>query len=102
MILNGHIAAKVPCDANSTARVQILIGSAPAFKPANLKLIKELSTPGKLCLYHVDVVSNATSIVTDIAIKNPSNSTLDFPDTSTIVIGVNEIMPGSHEEGAHG
>jgi hypothetical protein len=109
MIMNGHIAAKVSCDANSTAQVQVLVGSAPAFKPAELELINELSTPGDLCLYHVDLMSNPSAttgggnatIITDIAVSNPSNSTMTFPATSPIVIGVNEIMPGA-EEGAHG
>jgi hypothetical protein len=96
-IVNGHVAAKVPCDSNSTSQVQILIGSAPDFHPADLENVAALSTPGELCLYHVDLASNATSMITDIAIKNPSNSTIDFPDTSTVVIGVNEIMQGGEE-----
>ena len=45
-ILNGHIAAKLPCDANSVSPLKILIGQAPNLKPANLELVKPLSTPG--------------------------------------------------------
>ncbi len=95
MIMNGHVALKAPCDSNSTSKIQVLLGSAPNFKSAKLDLIQQLSKPGNLCLYHTDVVSNATSIITDIAISNPTNSTITFPPTSTVVIGVNEIMPGA-------
>lgn len=31
---------------------------------------------------------------TDIAIANPTNQTIIFPPTSSVVIGVNGIMPG--------
>lgn len=108
MIMNGHIAAKVQCDPDSNPKVQILIGSAPDLKPADFELIKELSHPGDLCLYHVDLMSNPSATnggnattITDVAISNPSNDKIEFPATSTVVIGVNEIMPGA-EEGAHG
>jgi hypothetical protein len=111
MIMNGHIAAKVPCDANSNPEVQVLIGSAPDLNPADFELVNELSNPGGLCIYHVDLMSNSSAttgggnatatIITDIAISNPSNSNMTFPATSTVVIGVNEIMPleGGHEPG---
>jgi hypothetical protein len=92
-ILNGHIAAKLPCDANSVSPLKILIGQAPNLKPANLELVKPLSTPGKLCIYHVDIPSKAGEIVTDIAIQNPTANEIKFPSTSTVVIGVNEIRP---------
>ena len=100
LIMSGHVAAKLPCNSASNATVQVLVGSAPDLKPADLELIKELSTPGKLCLYHVDIPPNATTVVTDIAISNPGTSTITFPATSTVVIGVNEIMPRA-EEGEH-
>ena len=35
---------------------------------------------------------------TDIGIKNPTDSSVDFPETmSTVTVGVNEIMPGAEE-----
>lgn len=98
MIKTGHIAAKLPCDASSTSSLKILIGQAPHLKPAALEFIKQLSTPGKMCLYHVDVASQPGSqagIITDIAIKNPTSTTITFPSTSTVVIGVDEIAPGA-------
>jgi hypothetical protein len=97
-IVNGHIAAKIPCDDDSEAELNILTGSAPAFQPAELELIDgNLSTPGELCLYHVDIPQKNVTTTTDIAIQNPTDSSIDFPETSTVVVGVNEIMPGAEE-----
>ena len=99
-IMNGHIAAKVPCsDANST-EVNVLIGQAPNLQPAELEFVGPLSTPGELCLYHVDIASDETTAITDIAIQNNSTEDIDFPATSTIVLGVNEIahLSGEHHE----
>jgi hypothetical protein len=99
-IMNGHIAAKLPCnDANST-EVNVLIGQAPNLQPAELEFVGPLSTPGELCLYHVDVASDETTPITDIAIQNNSTENIDFPATSTIVFGVNEIahLSGDHHE----
>jgi hypothetical protein len=87
-IKSGHIAAKLPCDASSSSPLKILIGQAPNFKPATLEFIKPLSTPGKMCLYHVDVASQPggqAGIITDIAIQNPTSTTMTFPSTSTVV-----------------
>src|SRR5918912_2966006 len=92
MITNGHIAAKLPCDTNNTSPLKILIGQAPNLKPAELEFVKPLSTPGKMCIYHVDVPSKAGEAVTDIAIQNPTNSEIKLPAASSVVIGVNEIV----------
>jgi hypothetical protein len=101
MIMNGHVAAKLPCDDQAVSAIQILIGQAPNMTSAELELVSELSSPGENCLYHADLHSahgNHTGtaegmFLTDIAIMNPTNSTITFSDTSTVVIGVNEIMP---------
>jgi hypothetical protein len=64
------------------------------------KNIKELSTPGKMCLYHVDVNSQqGKTIITDIAIQNPTDQEVKFPPMSSVVIGVDEIMPGAEKGG---
>ena len=34
MIMNGHVAVNVPCEDNSTASVQVLLGQAPNFTAA--------------------------------------------------------------------
>ena len=99
-IVNGHVAAKIPCDDDSEAELNILTGSAPNFQPAELELIDgNLSTPGQLCLYHVDIPQANVTTTTDIAIQNPTDSSIDFPETSTVVVGVNEIMPSAEEHG---
>jgi hypothetical protein len=97
MIMNGHLALHIPCDTNSKPAVDVLIGSAPDLKPMEPELIRELSQPGNLCIYHVDVGSDPAKkvIQTDIAIQNPSTQTLTFPPASGLTIGVNEIMPGA-------
>jgi hypothetical protein len=97
-IVNGHVAAKIPCDDDSNSTLTILTGSAPDFQPAELELINgNLSTPGELCMYHVDLPQPGVNVTTDLAIQNPTDSSIDFPETSTILVGINEIMPGAEE-----
>src|SRR5918912_867803 len=102
-IMNGHIALHIPCNSNSKPIVNTLIGSAPDLKPMEPELIKELSQPGNLCIFHVDVGSDTAKNVTqtDIAIQNPSNQTITFPAGSGISIGINEIMPMEEEGHTH-
>jgi hypothetical protein len=55
-----------------------------------------------MCLYHVDVASQPgglAGIITDIAIQNPTSTTMTFPATSTVDIGVDEIMSGAEMAG---
>lgn len=112
-ITNGHVAAKIPCDDESAPLLNILVGVAPDLTPAPLELVPPLSTAGELCLYHVDLpppaqanatAANATTTMnTDIAIQNPGDEDVTLPSTSTVVIGVNEIMRGAHShEGEEG
>jgi hypothetical protein len=96
MIMSGHVAVNVPCSDNSTASVQVLIGQAPNLAPAELENLPELSTPGEMCLYHVDIAPTS-EVITDVAIVNPGDSDIEFPPGSTAVVGVNEIMPGAEE-----
>src|SRR5919106_1306728 len=98
-IATGHVAAKIPCNENSNATLTILTGQAPALQPAELELLPELSTPGELCLYHADLASEpGGNLTTDIAIQNPGEEDIELPPTSTVVIGVNKVMPGSEEQ----
>ncbi len=98
-IVTGHVAGKLPCNSKSVSDISVLVGQAPNFKESNTNLVSQLSTPGKLCLYHVDLVSNSTTTVTDIAIKNNSTHDIVFPATSTIVVGVDKIVKLSHSQG---
>lgn len=116
-ILNGHLSAKIPCDANSVPSLQILVGHLPDVKPVQLQLVKGFSQPGNICFYHVDLGAattthdnnsavdsvaggrlqqaneTTTTINTDLVLSNPTADRVILPNTSTVVIGVNEIMP---------
>lgn len=106
-IINGHLATKIPCDASFQPKVNILVGQAPRVQVIQLHLIEEMSKAGKLCIYHADLDPTSrvahtgpgvdVGTITDIAIQNPTNKTIKFPPTSTMVIGVNEIEPGAGE-----
>jgi hypothetical protein len=90
-IVNGHFVAKVPCTTKSQSEVDLLTGEAPNFKSSNAELVSELSTPGKLCVYHVDLMSGSNNTITDVAIKNNSTKDITFPPTSSVGVGVNTI-----------
>lgn len=94
LIKVGHVAAKLPCDTNNKTSLNVLIGQAPKLKPAELEFIKELSTPGKMCIYHVDLESGpGENPITDVALQNPTDKDVQFGPTATVVIGVDEISP---------
>jgi hypothetical protein len=102
-IINGHISAKIPCDANSSSSLQMLIGHLPQLKPLQLDPIKEFSKPGYLCMYEGNigspVASNANSIntgrsmLTDLILLNPTDYRITLPNTSTVVISINQGRP---------
>ena len=98
-IATGHVAAKIPCNEDSNATLTILTGSAPNLQPVELELLPELSTAGELCLYHADLASEqGGNMTTDIAIQNTGEEDVELPATSTVVIGVNKVLPGAAEE----
>jgi|GEM_PF-2514296 len=115
-IFNGHLAAKIPCSANSVPSLQILVGHSPYLKPVQLHLVKEFSEPGNICMYDVDIGSETITATTHgndsidkgvgppppqqqdntltntvLVLSNPTDSTVTLPNTSTVIIGVNEI-----------
>ena len=99
-IVSGHVAAKLPCNTDNATDVNVLVGQAPNVSSSELEFVPELSNAGGLCLYHADLASNSANTITDIAIQNNSTGDINFPATSTVVIGVNEISELSSE--AHG
>ena len=106
-IVNGHLATKIPCDQSFQPKFNVLAGQAPKVQVIQLHVIEEMSTAGKMCIYHADLEPTSRvahtgpgvilGTITDIAIQNPTNKTITFPPTSTMVIGVNEIEPGAGE-----
>jgi hypothetical protein len=103
-IMNGHIALKAPCGDDNTSPIQVLIGSAPNMTAATLENIPALSTPGEQCLYHVDLIpSGNVTTITDIALSNPTEDEIELPPTSSVVIGINEVIDegdNAHRENA--
>ncbi len=96
-IVNGHIALKAPCGSNSISPIQVLIGTAPNMTATTLENIPALSTPGEQCLYHVDLIpSGNVTTITDIALSNPTEDEIEFPSTSSVVIGVNQVIEEEH------
>jgi hypothetical protein len=93
----GHIVAKFPCDTNSKSPIQLLLGRIPILKVMQPNLVKELSTAGKMCLYHLDVGSKpgvaSSEVITDVALKNPADKALTFPPSSAIIISMDEVRP---------
>jgi hypothetical protein len=104
LIKLGHVAAKLPCDTNNKTSLNVLIGQAPKLKPTDMELVKELSTPGKMCIYHVDLESGPPGVnpITDIALQNPTAKEVKFGPTATVVIGVDEISPDIETEKSSG
>jgi hypothetical protein len=100
-ILGAHISAKLPCDENARSVTQIYAGNIALLKPTPVSLISELSRPGYMCLYQInitngtigkDMTDNTTRTpITDIVLYNPTDHREVLLNTSTIVITVNEI-----------
>jgi hypothetical protein len=96
MVHDGHVALHVPCDTSSKLVVNLLAGETngtfTTIQPVN---IPTLSQPGQMCFSHVNINSDMAKkfYITDIAIQNPSNQTIIFPPASTVIVGVNGIMP---------
>ena len=50
-------------------------------------------------MYHADLASEqGGNMTTDIAIQNAGEEDVELPATSTVVIGVNKVLPGAAEE----
>ena len=50
-------------------------------------------------MYHADLASEqGGNMTTDIAIQNPGEEDVELPATSTVVIGVNKVLPGAAED----
>lgn len=62
--------------ANLKRRRKWLIVRCTISSPADLELVKELSKPGAMYVYHVDIGSTQqgdNGIITDIALQDPTN-----------------------------
>jgi len=93
-ILNGHVAAKLPCNNNNATDILVLIGqNVLEYKIAKSEFIPQLSDSGNLCLYHLDLeLTSSENPITGIVILNNSTSDTTFQPTSSIIIDVSKII----------
>lgn len=97
-IVNSSIYVKLPCDANMNSTVKIYIGMIPDLRTADLKVIKDLSKAGYMCLYGT-IVSEVneplkdgrTGLITDIFLYNLGDRKEFLPDTSSITIKIDKL-----------
>ncbi|MPZ07341.1 MAG: hypothetical protein GEU26_13155 [Nitrososphaeraceae archaeon] len=81
---HSHIAMKVPCNEDGSSKVTIVAGIAPQLNTLDVgnainngtldEKNFDLSAEGRSCLYHAELPNG----ITDIALINTSNGTLNF------------------------
>jgi hypothetical protein len=81
---HSHVAMKVPCSEEGNPKVTIVTGVAPRLNTLDVgnainngtldEKPLDLSDEGRSCLYHAELPND----ITDIALINTSNETLDF------------------------
>lgn len=104
-IMNGHVALKMPCDnmGMPMPMVKVMAGNAEMgmFEELDMMLLEEVSTKGKMCVWHGNLESthdmeSPLGNITDVIIMNDTNKPIRFLPGSSIVVGINEIMKGEH------
>jgi hypothetical protein len=93
---HSHIAMKVPCDKDASPKITIVTGVAPKLNTLNIgnainngtldEKNLDLSAEGRSCLYHAELPNG----ITDIALINTSNGTLNFDE------GVYSVTVSTH------
>jgi hypothetical protein len=83
---HSHIALKIPCNEDGSPKVTVVTGIAPNLNTLNIGNVinngtldgnsLDLSAEGTSCLYHAELPSN----ISDIALVNTSNQTLNFSE----------------------
>jgi hypothetical protein len=99
-IATGHIQAHIPCDANGVSPLKVIGGMMimPGEVPAlNMTLDTGMSTPGMICMYHLDIMQQNQSSITDIALLNPTEQNITLPDMTSAIIHVAAIETGAAE-----
>jgi hypothetical protein len=95
----AHVSMNVPCrvtDNNITpsSDIKVIAGVAPDLKPATLEYIAELSRPeSNKCTYHVQLPQVADQQITDIAIMNTGNQTIQFSSGNFATISISTGGP---------
>lgn len=97
-ISKGFIAIKLPCNVDKSTPLRILVGQIPNLQPATLTMQQDLSRPGYMCLYNLNIDQNSTgsvetSAISDIILFNTGDERVVLPNTSTFLIGITKIYP---------
>lgn len=107
-IMNGHVALRVPCNADGEPVITVKVGSAEKgmLEEPELMLVDKVSEPGKMCVYHADLMStheegSAMGNITDVVLFNPNDRVVTLPRGSSVVVGVNEIMKSEEQGEGH-
>lgn len=107
-IMNGHVALRVPCDADGKPIITVLVGNAHdgLLEEPEMMLLEKVSEKGKMCVYHADLMSTheegkAMGKIVDVVLKNPQDKIVTLPRGSSVVVGVNEIMKGEEHSNGH-
>ena len=104
-IAAGHVAAHLPCGSNGEATVKVVGGIAPDVAPLNMTLVDQMSIPGNICMYHVDISQQNGTAITDIALLNPVEQSIILPVATSVVIHVSEFAAaggeGEHTAAGH-
>ena len=71
--------------------IAVVAGVAPNVKPVDLKYVAKLSNPEDICTFHVDIPQDGNHKVTDIAIFNPGDKTVEFKSGNFATISISEV-----------
>jgi hypothetical protein len=102
-IASAHIQAHIPCDSNGVSPLEVLGGMMimPDLPPLNMTL-DPMSTPGMICMYHLDITQQNGSKITDIALLNPTEQDIMLPNMTSAVIHVSGIATSQAGEEGEG
>lgn len=95
----AHVSMNVPCrvtgnNITPSSDIKVIAGVAPDLKPATLEYIAELSRPeSHKCTYHVQLPQVVDQQITDIAIMNTGNQTMQFSSGNFATISISTGGP---------
>ena len=90
----AHISMNVPCrvagnNTTPSSDIKVMVGVAPNLTPVSLEYIAGLSRPESFkCTYHVQLPQVAGQQITDIAIMNTGNKTIQFSSGNFATISI--------------
>jgi hypothetical protein len=85
----AHIAINVPCE-NEESDIVVVAGVAPNVQPVELEFVGPLSSEPDNCTFHGDIPNNSDE-VTDIAILNAGEETIQFGSGNFATLAITEV-----------